>query len=154
MSLGENKPSSDSNTIDQLDERTPLLQQAISTGKSPLELFTEMEMFLQVALLKVSPIYNCMEIPSANGAFVTTQLRADLENAHHEPRLKGPFPIGAYALILQKCQRILDILHSMRIVTVRPDFSDVNSVSLRKGNLVILTVVSVTDHPPSLSSSQ
>lgn len=55
------------------------------------------------------------------------QLRGHLENAHHEPRLKGPFPIGAYSVILQKCQRILDILHSMRTITVRQDFSDVGS---------------------------
>lgn len=53
MSLGVRDISSDRNGVEFYDERTPLLQRALLTQKSPLELFTEMETYLQVALLKV-----------------------------------------------------------------------------------------------------
>ena len=39
--------------------------------------------------------------------------------------MKGPFPVGPYASVLQTCQRMLDTLHSMRTVALRPDFGKV-----------------------------
>lgn len=37
----------------------------------------------------------------------------------HEPRLKGPFPVAEYRIILTSCQTILDLLTSIQHVTTR-----------------------------------
>jgi len=50
------------------------------------------------------------------------QLQGLLNQAQHEPRLKGPFPVGLYRSILTSMQKILDKLHSMRCVTLREEW--------------------------------
>ncbi|RHZ54171.1 hypothetical protein Glove_429g25 [Diversispora epigaea] len=62
--------------------------------------FMDMELFLQVSLLKLSDL---------------------LAQTPNEPRLKGPFPRGTYNEILSGCQNILDKLLSMRIAVTKED---------------------------------
>lgn len=50
------------------------------------------------------------------------KLQELLEVTQHEPRLKGPFPVGLYRDILASLQRVLDKLHSMRCVTTREEW--------------------------------
>ncbi|KAJ7240156.1 Fusaric acid resistance protein-like-domain-containing protein [Mycena haematopus] len=45
-----------------------------------------------------------------------------LDQAQHEPRLKGPFPVQLYRSVLTSLQTILDKLHSMRCVTTREEW--------------------------------
>lgn len=50
------------------------------------------------------------------------ELQGLLAQTQHEPRLKGPFPVGLYRSILTSLQTILDRLHSMRCVTSREEW--------------------------------
>lgn len=50
------------------------------------------------------------------------ELQSLLSQAQHEPRLKGPFPVGLYRHVLTSLQTILDKLHSMRCVTTREEW--------------------------------
>ena len=50
------------------------------------------------------------------------ELQGLLAQTQHEPRLKGPFPVGLYRTILTSLQAILDRLHSMRCVTSREEW--------------------------------
>jgi hypothetical protein len=50
------------------------------------------------------------------------KLEGLLNLTKHEPRLKGPFPVGTYKQFLGCCQSILDLLHTMKLVTSRPDW--------------------------------
>jgi hypothetical protein len=95
-------PGSDM-TPTQTDERTPLFKASSSPScYDPNKAFVEMEMHLQVSLIKLGTL---------------------LDFSKHEPRLKGPFPVQPYATVLQSCQRILDALHSLRTVATRSEFS-------------------------------
>ena len=86
------------------DDRTPLLNASSSPSScyDPNKAFVEMEMHLQVSLIKLGTL---------------------LDFSKHEPRLKGPFPVQPYAAVLQSCQRMLDALHSLRTVATRSEFS-------------------------------
>lgn len=53
------------------------------------------------------------------------ELQGLLAQTQHEPRLKGPFPVGLYRSILTSLQSILDKLHSMRCVTSREEWHTV-----------------------------
>ncbi|KAJ7496902.1 Fusaric acid resistance protein-like-domain-containing protein [Mycena latifolia] len=53
------------------------------------------------------------------------ELQGLLEQAQHEPRLKGPFPVQLYRGVLISLQTILDKLHSMRCVTTREEWQSV-----------------------------
>ncbi|KAF5374581.1 hypothetical protein D9757_010158 [Collybiopsis confluens] len=50
------------------------------------------------------------------------ELQGLLSQAQHEPRLKGPFPVGLYRGILTSLQAILDKLHSMRLKAPLPPY--------------------------------
>lgn len=50
------------------------------------------------------------------------KLEGLLAQTRHEPRLKGPFPIEQYRCLLGCSQHILDLLHTMNLVTSRPDW--------------------------------
>ncbi|TCD61379.1 hypothetical protein EIP91_008533 [Steccherinum ochraceum] len=50
------------------------------------------------------------------------ELQGLLAQTQHEPRLKGPFPVGLYRSILTSLQTMLDKLHSMRCVTSREEW--------------------------------
>ncbi|KAA1104029.1 hypothetical protein PGT21_007693 [Puccinia graminis f. sp. tritici] len=69
--------------------------------KSRVDELSKMEMFLQVKLIRLFGL---------------------LSATRHEPRLKGPFPKGRYQKMLQGCQMMLDMLHSLRAVTVREEW--------------------------------
>lgn len=69
-----------------------------------IQRFMSMELHLQLQLIKLQ------------GLLAQTQ---------HEPRLKGPFPVGLYRSILTSLQSILDKLHSMRCVTSREEWHTV-----------------------------
>jgi len=72
--------------------------QAKAQFKSRVDELSKMEMFLQVKLIRLFGL---------------------LSATRHEPRLKGPFPKARYQKMLQGCQMMLDMLHSLRAVTVR-----------------------------------
>lgn len=50
------------------------------------------------------------------------KLEGLLAQTRHEPRLKGPFPVEQYRRLLGCSQHILDLLHTMNLVTSRPDW--------------------------------
>lgn len=50
------------------------------------------------------------------------KLESLLVQTRHEPRLKGPFPVDEYRQLLGCCQHMLDLLHTMNLVTSRPDW--------------------------------
>ncbi|KAH9451208.1 hypothetical protein KEM48_010615 [Puccinia striiformis f. sp. tritici PST-130] len=84
-------------------ERSTLLlgSQAKAQLKSRVDELSKMEMFLQVKLIRLFGL---------------------LSATRHEPRLKGRFPKVRYEKILQGCQMMLDMLHSLRAVTVREEW--------------------------------
>lgn len=92
--------------INSVGETTRLLQ-VIDGTKLREERFSNMEMHLQISLISLAGL---------------------LDYSQHEPRLKGPFPAMSYAKILQACQRLLDDLHAMRIVALRPEFCGVSNL--------------------------
>ncbi|KAI8367685.1 Fusaric acid resistance protein-like-domain-containing protein [Radiomyces spectabilis] len=61
-----------------------------------------------------------------------SELRALLAQTPNEPRLKGPFPVGAYRAMLDSCQNIIDKFLSMRITVLK----DIWATEIR-GNLVM-----------------
>lgn len=50
------------------------------------------------------------------------KLEGLLAQTRHEPRLKGPFPVEQYRRLLGCSQHILDLLHTMNLVTSRSDW--------------------------------
>jgi hypothetical protein len=80
------------------DEERQLLSNVKENGISAI---TTIELALQVHLIKLEGL---------------------LAQTAHEPRLKGPFPISQYKGLLGNCQHILDLLHTMNLVTSRPDW--------------------------------
>ncbi|GAA96006.1 hypothetical protein E5Q_02666 [Mixia osmundae IAM 14324] len=87
------------NGFEEPTETTSLLTKAGARHlKAMTDDFAELELKLQVSLIRIGAL---------------------LSQTKHELRLKGPFPMKAYAQIIQKVQILLDSLHSMRMVTLR-----------------------------------
>ncbi|PLW46714.1 hypothetical protein PCASD_03661 [Puccinia coronata f. sp. avenae] len=88
------------NVAPEAHERSSLLLNSHANAqlKSRVDELSKMEMFLQVKLIRLYGL---------------------LSATRHEPRLKGPFPKGRYQKMLSGCQMMLDMLHSLRAVTVR-----------------------------------
>ncbi|KZT10938.1 uncharacterized protein LAESUDRAFT_643293 [Laetiporus sulphureus 93-53] len=87
---------------DETDERMRLLRPTDNQNlMDSIHHFMAMELHLQIKLI---------------------ELQGLLSQAQHEPRLKGPFPVGLYRSILTSLQTILDKLHSMRCVTSREEW--------------------------------
>ncbi|ORX90350.1 hypothetical protein K493DRAFT_318048 [Basidiobolus meristosporus CBS 931.73] len=63
--------------------------------------FMDLELSLQISLLNLQDL---------------------LSQTPNEPRLKGPFPQGTYALILASCQTILDRLLALRIAVTKKEW--------------------------------
>ncbi|KIY46782.1 hypothetical protein FISHEDRAFT_46580, partial [Fistulina hepatica ATCC 64428] len=82
-------------------ERAPLLSPAQTRLHNSIHEFMAMELHLQIKLIEIQTL---------------------ITQAEHEPRLKGPFPVGLYRGILTSFQNILDKLHSMRCVTTREEW--------------------------------
>ncbi|KAH9940360.1 uncharacterized protein BXZ73DRAFT_42666 [Epithele typhae] len=89
------------NDDDSASEELPLLHVNPIMSQS-IQNFMSMELHLQIKLI---------------------ELQGLLSQTQHEPRLKGPFPVGLYRNILTSLQAILDRLHSMRCVTSREEWS-------------------------------
>ncbi|KAG2365373.1 hypothetical protein BDR07DRAFT_1398873 [Suillus spraguei] len=83
-------------------ETTSLLPKSAKAKLSKsIQEFMAMELHLQIKLI---------------------ELQGLLDQTQHEPRLKGPFPIALYRVMLASLQTILDRLHSMRCVTTREEW--------------------------------
>jgi len=87
---------------DSLDERLPLIREESQPELDVrAQQFQAMELHMQLLLIKLQTLMN---------------------QAKHEPRLKGPFPTALYKSILNGLQAILDRFHSMRCVTSNTDW--------------------------------
>ncbi|WAQ89456.1 hypothetical protein PtA15_11A144 [Puccinia triticina] len=93
----------DPNLASEATENSALLlgSHAKAQLKSRVDELSKMEMFLQVKLIRLFGL---------------------LSATRHEPRLKGRFPKARYQTMLQGCQLMLDMLHSLRAVTVREEW--------------------------------
>ncbi|CAG8604783.1 784_t:CDS:2, partial [Acaulospora colombiana] len=83
-----------------MDHHNVTIMLSHNLSKSTKE-FMDMELFLQVSLLKLYDL---------------------LAQTPNEPRMKGPFPTKPYREILGGCQNILDKLLSIRISVTREDW--------------------------------
>lgn len=92
----------DDQGLEETNERSLLLNQSSKAQlKSRVDELSKMEMFLQVKLIRLFGL---------------------LSATRHEPRFKGPFPKDRYRNMLNACQSMIDMLHSLRAVTVREEW--------------------------------
>ncbi|KIK69372.1 hypothetical protein GYMLUDRAFT_35450 [Collybiopsis luxurians FD-317 M1] len=98
---GEDTPSSSSLSVGEGDGANGNGSALAPRVNGSIKEFMAMELHLQIKLIEIQGL---------------------LAQAQHEPRLKGPFPVGLYRGILTSLQGILDKLHSMRCVTTREEW--------------------------------